>query len=283
MLLESLFVGETFSGKFPNESYPFLNTIKQYINEEFSEGDPVIISSQIPYLALAERMKRIRTRIYQNLSLKNYLFPLFESWGMAPTDVYVDLFRLRCVPDGFHKNEGSLSVLYIHRDSWYANPENQINIWIPITTVRPGAGFILYPSYFDLPISNDSHLFDYSHWMETGGFQETTHSRLAEKIFPKPDFSPNDPKRFSVSGGFGDYFLFSSHHLHGTEENNQGFSRFSLEIRFVLGETIRNHRGPKNTDNGSTGTTLYDMPQIITGEKLPDEVIQSYVISSALS
>lgn len=281
MLLESLFAGETFSGRFPNVSYPFLNTIKQYINEEFSEGDPVVVSSQISYLELVRRMKQIRSRIYEDQSLKLYLFPLFESFGMDPNDVYVDLFRLRCVPNGFHTASGSESVLYIHRDPWYANPENQINLWIPITLVKPGAGFAIYPSYFSTPISNNSHLFDYSHWIETGGFQTSTHSRLAEKVFPKPDTFPNDPHRFSVSGDFGDYFLFSSHHLHGTEENNQGFSRFSLEIRLVLGEAIRNHKGPKNTDNHSTGTTLFDMKQIKTGEILSQDIIQNYVKTSA--
>ncbi|TGL88710.1 hypothetical protein EHQ68_08710 [Leptospira congkakensis] len=282
MLLESLFAGETFSGKFPKHSFPFLNTIKQYINEEFSEGDPIVVSSAIPYLDLVERMKQIRTRVYENSALKVSLFPLFESFGMDPNDIYVDLFRLRCVPSGFHNAVGSESVLYIHRDSWYANPENQINVWIPITLVKPGAGFILYPSYFQKAIPNNSNLFDYHHWMETGGFQTTTHSRLAEKVFPRPDLIPEDPNRFSVFGDFGEYFLFSSHHLHGTEENNQGFSRFSLEIRLVLGEAIRNHLGPKNTDNCSTGSTLYDMKNLITGEILPNEVIQSYANASAL-
>ncbi|MCW7482762.1 hypothetical protein [Leptospira kanakyensis] len=282
MLLERLFVGETLSGLFPDPSFPFLKTIKDYINEEFSEGDPVFVSSSIPYLDLASRMEKIRTRIYENLSLKTFLYPLFESSGMDPFDVYVDLFRLRCVPNGFHNQPGSESVLYIHRDSWYANPENQINIWIPITLVNPGAGFTLYPSYFQNPIPNNSHLFDYKHWLETGGFQATTHSRLAEKIFPKPNLKPMDPKQFSVSGDFGEYFLFSSHHLHGTEENNLGFSRFSMEIRFVLGSVIRNHFGPENTDNRSTGTTLYEMKNLIDGRILPSEVIQNYVNAAVL-
>lgn len=281
MLLESLFAGETFSGRFPNPSFLFLDTIKQYINEEFSEGNPVVISSQIPYFELVERMKQIRTRIYENHDLRFYLSPLFESFGMDPDDVYADLFRLRCVPNGFHTMSGSEAVLYIHRDPWYANPENQINLWIPITYVKPGAGFAIYPSYFTNAIANNSRLFDYSHWIETGGFQTSTHPRLAEKVFPKPDTFPKDPNRFSVSGNFGDYFLFSSHHLHGTEENHQGFSRFSLEIRFVLGEAIRNHRGPKNMDNHSTGTTLFDMKHLKTGEILSRDIIQSYVMSSA--
>ncbi|TGL39884.1 hypothetical protein [Leptospira perdikensis] len=282
MLLESLFAGETFSGRCPNESFPFLDTIKQYINEEFSEGDPVVVSSQISYFELVERMKQIRTRIYENQSLKLYLFPLFASFGMDSDDLYVDLFRLRCVPSGFHTASGSESVLYIHRDPWYANPENQINLWIPITLVKPGAGFALYPSYFSKAIPNNSHHFDYSHWTETGGFQASAHARLAEKVFPKPDFFPEDSKQFSVSGDFGDYFIFSSHHLHGTEENNQGFSRFSLEIRLVLGEAIRNNYGPKNTDNRSTGTTLYEMKHLVTGKPLPTTVIQNYANASVL-
>lgn len=279
----SLYEGRTSFGTLSNESKAFLNPIHKYIREEFSSGDPTLLSSNISFETLQISMAKIRSRIYKNRSIKGFLVPILEEWNLDPKDIYVDLFRLRCVPNGFHLLEGAESVQYIHRDSWYANPENQINLWIPITKVELGSGFSLYPSYFKKPILNNSSLFLYDHWKETGGFQtSSTHPRLREKIFPKPLEKVSDPHPISVFGDFGDYFIFASHHLHGTSDNTQGYSRFSLEVRFVLGEHVKHHLGPKNWDNGSQGTTLYDMKQLETGAILPSEVIQSYVNQSAL-
>ncbi|MCW7503086.1 hypothetical protein [Leptospira paudalimensis] len=279
----SLYQGKTYKGSLSNESKSFLNPIHNYIKEEFSKGIPTIESSAIAYPELQTSMANIRSRIYENVSIKGFLFPILEEWNVDTNDVYVDLFRLRCVPNGFHTLECAKSVQYIHRDPWYANPQNQINLWLPITNVELGSGFSLYPSYFEKPISNNSSLFEYEHWKETGGFQtNTTHPRIGEKIFPQPLVEVNDPNPLSVYGDFGDYFIFASHHLHGTNDNTQGYSRFTLEVRFVIGEHTEQHLGPKNIDNESQGTTLFDMKHLLTGEILPSEVIQSYVNESAL-
>ncbi|TGM33716.1 hypothetical protein [Leptospira biflexa] len=284
MDIQSLYEGKTTFGKLSKESKSYLYPIHKYIQDEFPKGNPSIVTSQIPYLQLQNSMFQIRNRIYQDQSIPKFLYPILEEWNVDLNDVYVDLLRLRCVPNGFHNLEGTESVQFLHRDPWYANPENQINIWIPITKVELGSGFSLYPSYFLNPVENNSHLFDYEHWNETGGFQTSSnHPKISEKIFPKPSVSISDPNPLSVSGDFGDYFIFASHHLHGTSDNTQGYSRFSLEVRFVIGEHIKHHLGPKNIDNASSGTTLYEMKQLITGEIMPTDLIQSYVKESALS
>ncbi|MCW7466801.1 hypothetical protein ND864_13870 [Leptospira levettii] len=279
----SLYEGNTYQGSLSNESKSFLNPIHNYINEEFSNGIPTLVSSEISYPELQSSMAKIRSRIYENVSIKGFLFPILEEWKVDTNDVYVDLFRLRCVPNGFHTLEGAKSVQYIHRDPWYANPQNQINLWIPITKVELGSGFSLYPSYFRKPIQNNSSLFQYEHWKKTGGFQTSmTHPRISEKVFPKPSLEVKDPNPLSVYGDFGDYFIFASHHLHGTNDNTQGCSRFSLEVRLVIGEHTKGHIGPKNVDNQSQGTTLYEMKHLMSGGILATEIIQSYVKGSAL-
>lgn len=284
MEINSLYEGKTHFGKLTKESKSYLTPIHKYIQYEFPSGDPCLLTSQIPYPQLQKGMAKIRSKIYENHSISKFLFPILDEWNLDPNDVYLDLLRLRCVPNGFHQLEGAESVQYIHRDPWYANPENQINLWLPITKVELGSGFSLYPFYFKNPIENNSHSFDYRHWMETGGFQTSYHHpKIGEKIFPKPSKPVSDPNPLSVAGDFGDYFIFASHHLHGTNDNTQGHSRFSLEVRLVIGEHIKNKIGPKNIDNGSKGTTLYEMKQLVTGEVLPTEVIESFVNQSGLS
>ncbi|TGL70697.1 hypothetical protein [Leptospira jelokensis] len=283
MEIISLYEGHTDFGKLSQRSKTNLNPIHQYIQDEFQTGDPCLLSSQMPFLQLQNVMAKIRHKIYENHSIANFLIPILEEWNVDPNDVYVDLFRLRCVPNGFHQMEGAESVQFLHRDPWYANPENQINLWLPITKVELGSGFSLYPSYFLNPVENNSHSFDYEHWIETGGFQTSSdHPKIGEKVFPKPTSPVSDPNPLSVAGDFGDYFIFASHHLHGTNDNSQGYSRFSLEVRFVIGEHIKNQIGPKNIDNASKGTTLYEMKNLVNGEVLPTDVIGSYVRQSVL-
>ncbi|XDD42136.1 hypothetical protein AB3N58_12630 [Leptospira sp. WS60.C2] len=284
MEIETLYSGTTVCGKLNQKSKSFLNPIHTYIKEEFSSGDPCLLSSQIPYDVLQVSMAKIRKRIYENQKIKGFLFPILEDLNLDPEDVYVDLFRLRCVPNEFHLKEEASSVQFLHRDPWYANPQNQINLWVPITKVELGAGFAVYPSYFAKPLENNSHLFDLHHWKETGGFQAyASHPRMSEKVFPRPVGNVQDPDVFSVSGDFGEYFIFSSQHLHGTENNTQGCSRFSLEVRFVVGEHVKKCLSPRNVDNRSKGTTLSEMTQLLSGHVLPDHIIQSYANQSALS
>lgn len=276
-ILKIALAGEIQKLTLPKSLFPFLDALHSKIKSAFPEGEPELISTGLPFLSLNKRMNDLRASVYADRNIKNKFIPILEYLEIPVDEFYSDLFRLRCVPSFFHKKEGSELVQYLHRDPWYANPQCQLNFWIPLSDVSPGSGFGIYPEYFQKPIQNNSYQFDYNHWLETGGFQANESPKLQEKIFPKPDRFPDNSISESIYGSFGDVIVFSSHHLHGTQDNVMNRSRFSLEIRFVLKEWIQNKLGPKNLDNFSKGSTLGEMRQIQTDETLDENLIRDYV------
>ncbi len=282
-ILSDALAGEIQKLTLPKSLYPFLDALHSKIKSAFPEGDPELISSGLPFKSLNKRMNVLRASVYDDSNIKKKFIPILEYLEIPVDDFYSDLFRLRCVPSFFQEREGSELVQYLHRDPWYANPQCQLNFWIPLSPVEEGSGFGIYTEYFDRPIPNNSDQFDYSHWLETGGFQANENPKLQEKIFPKPSQLPENSKIDSVYGSFGDVVIFSSHHLHGTQANTMDRSRFSLEIRFVLKEWIQKKLGPTNLDNLSHGTTLGEMTHIQTGQAIEENFIQNYVAEFARS
>ncbi|MDF3821372.1 hypothetical protein P3G55_15825 [Leptospira sp. 96542] len=281
MDVQNILLGEIANLKLPFVSYPFLDKVRALIKNQFPEGDPERISSQIDYKDLVFRLDQIRNVLYSEPQINSLFLPIINFLNLDPNFLYMDFIRIRCVPHNFHLNPGSESVSYLHRDCWYANPQCQLNLWIPLSDIKLGSGFTIYPDYFHKPIKNNSSFFDYNHWLETGGFQAKPNPRFSEKIFPTVLEPVVRKNILHVFGGYGSMFLFSSHHLHGTENNTMGYSRFSLEIRFILKSWIEDFSGPKNLDNESKGTTLFSMRKFNTYEILPENIIQNFAIASA--
>lgn len=279
--LNDILNGSIFKTSLPSSYHFFLNTILYKIHNYFPEGDPTVISSELEFYELNRRMNLLRKEIYADTEIPKLFIGILQYLKIPVANFYSDLFRLRCVPSFFHTNERAKSVSYLHRDPWYANPQCQLNFWIPLTSVKEGCGFGIYPGYFEKSITNDSDKFDYSHWLQTGGFQANSHPRLSEKVFPKPIKGIKTEDEISLYGEFGDVLLFSSHHLHGTQNNTMSKSRFTLEIRFVLSDWILDGKGPKNVDNYSKGSTLFEMKNLLTNLPIENSVIWDYVTKSA--
>jgi hypothetical protein len=105
--------------------------------------------------------------------------------GFSPEANALDSARLRAVTDHGHENPLAAAAYTAHRDTWYANPQAQINWWIPLFDVSEGETFAFFPLYFDKPVANDSAAFDYDKWSEQVGFQSTSaSSSVPPAVYP---------------------------------------------------------------------------------------------------
>lgn len=221
-------------------------------------------------------MIHLRSQVKDNIVVPTAFFPVWQELGLNPQEIYLDAIRIRCVPDRFQEIEEAGPVAFIHRDPWYANPQCQFNLWIPVYSVPKEAGFRIYPSYFDKPILNNSNRFDYKEWLDAGGFQSTSKNSVVPQTFPSPQTNPIEPSPLDVFADEGEMFLFSSHHLHGTSPNTSGLARFSLEIRFVLESHLVDGLGPPKIDNQSKGSTLLHMCRLTDSKPVSDQLIKHY-------
>ncbi|WP_411821621.1 hypothetical protein [Leptospira sp. 'Mane'] len=274
--LLSVLQGNTKKFVGPKSLPAFLKLVQSTVGTTFPEADPRRLVSQLRKEDFFARMIRLRSQIKDNPVVPQTFSPIWQELGLDPHEIYLDAIRIRCVPARFQEIEAAGPVAFIHRDPWYANPQCQFNLWIPVYSVPKEAGFRIYPSYFNQPIPNNSNQFDYRKWLDAGGFQSANNSSSKPQLFPSPDFDPIEPSPLDVFADEGEMFLFSSHHLHGTSPNTSGFARFSLEIRFVLESHLTNRIGPEKIDNRSQGSTLSHMYRLTDSRPVPDQLIKHY-------
>ncbi len=276
MDINALLLGKIFNRLSPASLNPFLLQIQNRLQSYFPEGDPRQVVACLSSPQLLTRMKLLRDEIISSEPLLHSLCPVWSELGFDLNEIFLDAIRIRCVPDKFHENVEAKSVSYIHRDPWYANPQCQLNFWIPIYDVEKGAGFSIYPPYFKKAIPNNSDLFDYQEWLELGGFQSNKVFSDRKQIFPAPLYNLDEVDTVDIHSRAGEMICFASHHLHGTSPNLSGLARFTLEVRFVLRSHLESRVGPKKLDNFSKGSTLIHMYDLFRHEPVPKALIKHY-------
>ncbi|MGE0320745.1 MAG: phytanoyl-CoA dioxygenase family protein [Polyangiaceae bacterium] len=191
------------------------------------------------------KLADLRERLYSDPKLHQLAARIISAAGFDAVTC-VDAPRLRVINHEAEQRPEAAPLFVVHRDTWYACPESQINWWVPIFKTPVEQAFAFYPEHFDREVENTSQSFDYGDWMERVGW----HGRTALDDYPAPTrYEPQTtPVRFDFEAG--DLLLFSAAHLHRTLPNPvAGSSRVSLDFRTVTPGV----RGARNVDNGSGG------------------------------
>ncbi len=215
----------------------------------------ILSSQKTEFSNLAETKKFIQ------LIMKELNFPIDTT--------YFDLMRLRSITSYAHRIPEAKPAFAIHRDTWYANPEYQINWWIPLFDVSKEDTFSFYPDYFAKPVKNNSNEFDYESWNRMGGFQSSQENK--DRIFPELNEKIKYDDAIKIPCNAGDLLLFSASHLHGTSPNLTNKTRFSLDFRTIDIEDKHRNFAP-NVDNQSKGTILKDMFSVKSLEKFDNKL-----------
>lgn len=177
-----------------------------------------------------------------------------QAQGIPLEQFTLDRFRLRGVAPGAETIPAAAAAFYAHRDCWYANPQSQINLWLPLHDVDATNSFGFYPELFERPVENDSELFDYGQFKDEGGFQ----SPVATLVHPRW-LAPQQPEPpYAVELKYGQFILFAASHLHRSLPNHSSGVRFSLDMRLVHREDEAAGIGAPNCDNRSRGNAARD-------------------------
>ena len=115
-----------------------------------------------------------------------------------------------------------------------------------------------HPGYWDRPVKNDSHEFNYQEWNSGGRKAAVQHvtkdtrkqSQALEPIELDPQIRP-----VCASGGL---VIFSAAQLHSTVPNTSKTTRISIDFRTVHRKEITERTGAPNRDSACTGTTMVD-------------------------
>lgn len=211
---------------------------------------------KLPGDELYARIGKVRKRLAGEEWYQKLLYELLSEQGFVKGDHAVDPVRLRAVTHLGHENPLAAPAYTAHRDSWYGNPEAQINWWIPLHEVTEADSFAFFYNLFDKPVQNNSGDFDYDEWMKTVGWQSTNGKAPVYPSVPEGILNAEDGVAFSANAG--DMILFSCAHLHQTVKNASGLTRFSIDFRTVHLADHEAGKGAANVDNKSTGSALKD-------------------------
>ena len=211
---------------------------------------------KLPGEELYARIGKVRKRLSSEATYQKLLYELLSEQGFAKGEHAVDPVRLRAVTHNGHENPLAAPAYTAHRDSWYANPEAQINWWIPLHDVTEADTFAFFYDLFGKPVENNSGDFDYDEWMKSVGWQNTNGKAA---VYPSVDEGIlSAEKGVAFSAEAGEMILFSCAHLHQTVKNVSGLTRFSIDFRTVHLLDHEAGKGAVNVDNKSTGSALKD-------------------------
>lgn len=246
-LLRALYAGQLFVFRATDATRGLVALCREALAGEVKEASGAGDAWRCPVLSF-EQLSRVRERLYAHPALRPVAAEVIASLDV-PTHTRVDTPRLRMVAAGAETQPEAAPVYVVHRDTWYACPQAQINWWVPVFDTPASQAFAFYPRFFEVPVDNGSQGFEYGRWMREVGW----HGAAPLGDYPAPHdaeaaFGP--AHRFSFAAG--DLLLFSASHLHQTLPNPiAGTSRLSVDFRTVTG--LPEGAEAPNVDNGSSG------------------------------
>lgn len=216
-----------------NELSPLLPTTAQ---SKLSPDDFIKVTSK------AQTM--FRTSDYA----KTLFFNALAECGVNRENTYYDHFPLRIVPYGTTHDGARNSFISPHRDTWGSNIHSQINWWAPIFSLEPSRTIAIYPTYWTSPIANDTQDWRFSEHMES---RRNTAKGLKAPYpsAPSPQEAVDESDVVKVMLEPGEVLSFSSAHLHGSVPNTSKQTRFSVEMRTINDDDLKNNRAAPNVDN----------------------------------
>lgn len=164
--------------------------------------------------------------------------------------VAFDRPRLRGVFGGMHTHPKARMAYAAHRDTWYGNPEAQVNLWLALHPIPQAQAVAFWPGSWGQEVPNDSAGFDLGRWEALGGWQRPDPAKAYPHALALPDVAVQHGRDTAEA------LAFSAALLHGAVGFAGPLARFTLELRLVPLDEVEAQRARLRGDNRSQGSTL---------------------------
>ena len=131
-------------------------------------------------------------------------------------------------------------------------------------------------SYWDRPVRNSSHEFDYQDWNRDGRKaahnQGGSDTRKQSAALEPVELDP----QLRVVTEPGGLLVFSAGHLHSTVPNTTTAARISIDFRTVHVDELQTKGGAPNIDSECRGTTIRDYLRGCDLSRVPADIRERY-------
>jgi hypothetical protein len=244
--------------------------------QAFLPLNPVDAHLSIPVEDYVAVLARLKPKFIHHPKAKELIRVILEERAFDVATTYFDVPRLRSMTNREYLSSGIALSFHPHRDTWYSAPLSQINWWVPVFGMTVENGIAFHPEFWDHPIANTSHVYNYEEWKRTGRSAAAAQIHKDTRVQPEPLEAVDLETAIKPVVEPGSFILFSAAQLHSSIPNKTDETRFSIDFRTVDINDIAAFRGAPNIDSRCTGTTLGDFLRADTLEKLPAQLAREY-------
>lgn len=245
---------------------------RQELNALFDPHDPQHVHAHFSPSELAEMLSSWKPRFMRMEKSLRLSKEVLEQVGFDPTTTHYDFLKPRTSYPVGHLTTGIAYAFPWHRDTWYAAPRQQINLWFPIWDVRADNAMGFDPSGFGQNVPNDSNEFDY--------YRRNQERQSLAKVVGKDTRSQPGAIDWQVEHedilliSPGEILLFSADQLHRSIPNTSGLSRYSIDYRVVDVTDVHADRGAPALDVACTGTAIRDFKRVSDDGPMPESCVR---------
>lgn len=273
---EQLYEGRLFVYSPRPSTTALCDLARDMCESAFAPFDPREAQYQMRVEKYVEILSELKPQFIHHPQCKQIIPAILEDLRCDADKTYFDVPRLRTVTSDGYLTSGLGYAFKPHRDTWYSTPMCQLNWWLPIYETTPENAMAFHPHYWDRPIKNSSHEFNYQDWQQTGrkAAPKLTKSdtRRQSAALEPVELEPQ-LKLIPEPGGM---IVFSAAQLHSTVPNTSGVARFSIDFRTVHLDDLAAQHGAPNIDSACSGTTIHDYLCAADRSNLPEAICEQY-------
>jgi hypothetical protein len=272
-----LYRGSLFSHSPKSGGLELCQLAQEMIEEAFRPFCPLTVHENMLAEKCAEILADLKPKFIHHPQSKRCIQKMLLESGCDLTKTYFDVPRLRTAFPGDYLKSGIAYAFHPHRDTWYSAPFCQINWWMPVYELNGENCMAIHPHYFNRPIKNGSHQYNYHKWNLESRYNAAQHVKADTRVQPRPEEPVDLDPQVRLVCGVGAAYQFSAAQLHSTVPNTSNVVRYSIDFRTVHLDDIMNRKGPRNVDSACTGTTIGDYLRGTDCSCLPEEAMALYV------
>lgn len=259
----------------------FAEFARSLIADLFRPHDPLLIHEVLGPDELADALVEFKPRFIHHPESKLHVRAVLDDLGCPPELTYADVPKLRTAFPSGSLDTGIAYAFQQHRDTWYAAPPSQINVWLPVWPVRADNSMVFFPDGFGQQVPNNSAEYNYYQANVWRGQIRTLSGGRDTRVHPAPD-RPLAPERaLCVLPPLGGLMMFAGDHLHASTPNTSGITRYSIDFRFVDVRDVESRRGAPVRDVACQGTAMRDFHRVGDQAPMDDSLVALYDTAGA--